>query len=59
MDEQEKIWASLVTFSDITERKQAEAELEAHRHHLAELVIARTAELVQAKDCLLYTSRCV
>jgi two-component system sensor histidine kinase/response regulator len=35
---------------DITERKQAEAELEQHRHHLTELVQARTAELALAKD---------
>ena len=32
---------------DITERKQAEQELEAHRTHLEELVQARTAELEQ------------
>ena len=35
---------------DITERKQAEAELMQHRHHLTELVQARTAELAQAKE---------
>jgi len=35
--------------SDITERKQTEAELEKHRHHLQELVEERTAELVHAK----------
>lgn len=35
---------------DITERKQAEAELMHHRHHLTELVQARTAELAQAKE---------
>jgi hemerythrin-like metal-binding protein/PAS domain S-box-containing protein len=40
----------LGTFQDITERKQAETELEQHRHHLAELVQARTTELAQAKD---------
>ena len=38
------------TFQDITERKQAEAELEQHRHHLTELVQARTAELALAKE---------
>ena len=32
---------------DITERKQAEAELERHRHHLEELVADRTASLEQ------------
>jgi hemerythrin-like metal-binding protein/PAS domain S-box-containing protein len=35
---------------DITARKQAETELEQHRHHLTELVQARTAELAQAKE---------
>ncbi|MBP6655579.1 MAG: response regulator, partial [Propionivibrio sp.] len=35
---------------DITERKRSEAELEQHRHHLAELVASRTAELAEAKD---------
>jgi PAS domain S-box-containing protein/hemerythrin-like metal-binding protein len=38
------------TFQDITERKRAQAELEQHRHHLSELVDARTAELAQAKE---------
>ncbi len=33
---------------DITERKQAEAELEKHRHHLEKLVKQRTAELEAA-----------
>jgi len=35
---------------DVTERKKAEAELEQHRFHLAELVQIRTAELAQAKE---------
>jgi PAS domain S-box-containing protein len=34
---------------DITERKQAEFELEQHRHHLEDLVSSRTADLVEAK----------
>jgi hemerythrin-like metal-binding protein/PAS domain S-box-containing protein len=38
------------TFQDITERKLAQEELEQHRHHLSELVDARTAELAQAKE---------
>lgn len=38
------------TNHEITERKLADAELEAHRHHLEELVSARTAELAQARD---------
>ncbi len=33
---------------DITERKQAQAELEKHRHHLEELVQARSGELAAA-----------
>jgi len=35
---------------DVTARKQADAELEQHRHHLTELVASRTAELAQARD---------
>jgi PAS domain S-box-containing protein len=35
---------------DIAERKQAEAELEQHRHHLEQLVAKRTAELASARD---------
>jgi PAS domain S-box-containing protein len=35
---------------DITERKQTEMELEKHRHHLEELIAARTEELALAKD---------
>ncbi|BCB25435.1 hypothetical protein SKTS_03210 [Sulfurimicrobium lacus] len=37
-------------FSDITERKQAEAELQKHREHLEELVRQRTEELTVARD---------
>jgi two-component system sensor histidine kinase/response regulator len=36
-------------YADITEQKQAEIELEKHRHHLEELVELRTAELDEAK----------
>ena len=40
----------MVTFTvDITERKQAEAALDSHRHHLEELVASRTAELELAR----------
>lgn len=39
-----------VVLTDITERKQAEAELEKHRNHLEELVFSRTAELAAARD---------
>jgi signal transduction histidine kinase len=35
---------------DISERKQAEAELEQHRDHLEELVTNRTQELAEAKE---------
>ncbi|MBS1160334.1 MAG: domain S-box protein [Proteobacteria bacterium] len=40
----------VVFIDDITERRQAAAELEKYRHHLEELVAARTAELAAAKD---------
>jgi PAS domain S-box-containing protein len=36
-------------FEDITDRKRNEEELEAHRHHLEELVTDRTRELTQAQ----------
>jgi PAS domain S-box-containing protein len=39
-----------VLVSDITPLKLVQAELEAHRNHLEELVFARTAELAQALD---------
>jgi PAS domain S-box-containing protein len=41
------LWHGFIT--DITDRKQAEAELKQHRHHLEELVQLRTAELMQAE----------
>ncbi|MGY6214490.1 PAS domain-containing protein [Methylolobus aquaticus] len=37
-------------FRDITARKQAEQELEAHRHHLEELVAQRTEALQRANE---------
>jgi signal transduction histidine kinase/ActR/RegA family two-component response regulator len=39
-----------IALTDISERKQLEAELAQHRNHLEQLVFARTAELAQAKD---------
>ncbi len=42
----ESIWS----FSDISEGKQTQEELEHHRKHLAELVQSRTAELAEARD---------
>lgn len=41
---------SIWIYTDITERKQAEAELIQHRNHLEELVLSRTAELAKAKE---------
>ncbi|NEX22853.1 PAS domain S-box protein [Thiorhodococcus mannitoliphagus] len=41
------------TFQDISERKRIAAELDAHRHHLEELVAERTAELETANRQLL------
>ncbi|MFQ5582669.1 MAG: PAS domain-containing sensor histidine kinase, partial [Mariprofundaceae bacterium] len=41
---------SIVSITDITERKQAARELERHRNHLEELVTQRTKELNIAKD---------
>jgi PAS domain S-box-containing protein len=35
---------------DISARKAAEAELDRHRHHLEDLVTARTADLIEARD---------
>ena len=35
---------------DVTGQKQADAELETHRHHLEKLVLSRTSELSKARD---------
>jgi PAS domain S-box-containing protein len=42
------LWHGII--SDITEQKQAEAELRQHRDHLEELVEERTTQLVVAKE---------
>jgi PAS domain S-box-containing protein len=43
--------------TDISTRKQAEAELEQYRHHLEALVDSRTSELAEAKDVAEAASR--
>ncbi|MBM4200016.1 MAG: PAS domain S-box protein, partial [Gammaproteobacteria bacterium] len=47
----------LAVKEDITERKLAAAELDRYRHHLEELVTARTAELAAAKEVAEAASR--
>ncbi|MBI5331360.1 MAG: response regulator [Betaproteobacteria bacterium] len=46
---QGKLAGAVVTFQDISQRKAAEEELDRHRNHLEELVLARTVELELAK----------
>ena len=45
VDDQGNILSAVAAFQDITQRKQAEAELRQHREHLKELVATRTTEL--------------
>ena len=52
-----QIYALCGISTDITTRKQAEAELEHYRHHLEALVHSRTAELAEAKDAAEAASR--
>ncbi len=42
---------------DISERKRVEQELEQHRNHLEDLVVARTTELAEARDAAEAASR--
>ena len=43
-------WIGIGVVRDITERKQVEAELAAHRNQLEQLVISRTRDLLIAKE---------
>ena len=47
----------MVLARDISERKQAEIELDLHRNHLEELVVLRTTELAAAKEAAETASR--
>jgi PAS domain S-box-containing protein len=49
-DDEHHFKGTVEMVTDITERKQAEAELEKYRKHLEEMVEKRTAELVIAKE---------
>ena len=56
-DDHGQILALCGISTDITQRKQVEAELEQYRHHLEALVESRTAELTQAKEAAEVASR--
>jgi PAS domain S-box-containing protein len=45
-----KITHYVATQEDVTEKKRLGQELDAHRHHLEEMVVSRTAELTAARD---------
>lgn len=49
-DEEGQVFGVLGTIEDITDRKEAEHELQQYREHLEELVELRTAELKSAKE---------
>jgi len=49
-DDDGQVAGLLAVGRDLSERKQAEAELEQHRQHLEDLVSVRTRELAQARD---------
>ncbi|RIX49146.1 MAG: PAS domain S-box protein [Rhodocyclales bacterium GT-UBC] len=56
-DEEGKVYALCGISTDITSRRQAEAELQHYREHLELLVQSRTAELAEAKDAAEAASR--
>ena len=56
-DAEGNVYALCGISTDITSRKQTEAELEQHRHHLETLVSSRTAELAEAKNAAEAASR--
>ena len=56
-DEQGRFQRIIVTFTDVTARKMAEAELERYRRHLESLVESRTLELREARDAAEAASR--
>ncbi|QIZ71393.1 PAS domain S-box protein [Oxynema aestuarii] len=51
-DSQQQPQFAIAMVEDITERKQAEKELQIHRHHLEELVEERTGELRRTNEQL-------
>jgi len=51
------LMGAVVTFVDITDRKQVEVELGQYRDHLEELVEERTQELAKARDDALSATR--
>ncbi|TCJ16275.1 response regulator [Parasulfuritortus cantonensis] len=57
MTQDGEIKGAVNVFRDIASRKQAEAELERHRHHLEEQVAERTAALSVAKEAAEAASR--
>jgi len=56
-DREGKVYALCGISTDITARKQVEAELEHYREHLEALVVSRTAELAEAKEVAETASR--
>lgn len=48
LDNENILWNGV--FIDVTDRKQAEEELEKHRHHLEDIVKERTADLEESRD---------